>query len=1322
MSARWKRWAGRVLIAFALIAIVTAAIFETGLAERWMRRAIVTQLEQRAGGRVELGGFHFSVWRLQAEIDDLTLHGLEGADAPPLFHADRVDVGIRILSFFGREFALDELIVERPQVAVRIDEKGHSNLPTPKVQASKRPWRETLFRLRIGRLELRDGSANYNNRSVPLAVQGQNFEFTLRYDAPANAADSYVGNMKWQQVELAARRYRPFRFDVSAKFALHRDFFELDELVWKGPHSELNLRAELSSFAQPDWDLKYRSRLSLADIRTIFRKPTTPDGIVEFSGSARYASNAGAESSKGGEWTAGGYFRAHDVRMPYEWFHAGGFETSGNYEVAKRRLVVPNLSAQALGGTMDGRLEMDFKGLAFRTETKLRGTSLAAILAAIDHEDFPVNALRWDASVEVDSVNTWNAAFKHFRTAGEMQWLPPASLAAGAIPATAHFQYDYGMDKQVVTITQSQITTPNAQIEVDGTLGKTDSALEATFRGDELLDWDDFINAIRGPEAEPRRIAGRVAWGGRVLGPIVGPTFVGHLNAAEASYDKLMWDELNGDFEYSPDGFHLTNTVARRGQSSATLDLSLQFDGDWSFLDSSPWSLQASVERASSDDLQGLLGTNYPVTGTLNGDLRGGGTRAAPALDTHFTCTDIETKGWRFDSLSGQLHWEHGEVRLSHAELRQGAGLVAGGLLYRPDEERTEFNFTGTGIALEKIRQLQSASLPIAGQLSFHLHGSGPVRALAGQGDVRLMKLRLGIGDEGDFSGQLTSDGRTARITLASEPEGDRLQGQVTIGLAGDQSISGRLSVLQFDLNPLIIAGLHVKQLTGHSSADGVFTISGALRQPDSIEMGADIARISFDYELVQLTNNQNIRLTYRRNEVRIDQAHLHGPDTDFQFSGSARFDRDRPLRFTLSGGVNLRLVKGLLPDLDAQGRADVNVSVEGTMARPTITGRASVRNASATYGDFPVGLSKLNGDFVFDKSRLLFDRVTGEAGGGQLALSGNVSYGEGPLRYEITATTSTVRIRYPAGMSWLAGGTLQLAGTSEAGLISGNVQVQRLLFAQGVDVASFFAAAAENSPGLPSTSPLLQNLAFDVDAQTSPGARIEWSGAHVDIDGNVRLRGTFDRPVLLGNVHLLGGEMPFRGNVFEITRGDINFANPFRLDPELDVEATSTISQYQVTIDFSGKASHLALNYRSDPPLPDSDIVALLALGSPGEESALRSQPGAAQNYGATALLSEAISSGVGGRIEHLFGISSFRVDPFVAGTATESNAAARVTIQQQVKHDLTITYSTNAATSSQYQLIQVEYALKRSLSVIFLRDINGTYGLDIKFVKHFK
>ncbi|MGH9726879.1 MAG: hypothetical protein ACRD41_17625, partial [Candidatus Acidiferrales bacterium] len=82
---------------------------------------------------------------------------------------------------------------------------------------------------------------------------------------------------------------------------------------------------------------------------------------------------------------------------------------------------------------------------------------------------------------------------------------------------------------------------------------------------------------------------------------------------------------------------------------------------------------------------------------------------------------------------------------------------------------------------------------------------------------------------------------------------------------------------------------------------------------------------------------------------------------------------------------------------------------------------------------------------------------------------------------------------------------------------------------------------------------------------------------------------------------------------------------------------------------------------------------------------------------------------------------ITHFRVDPFLSGTATESNAAARITIQQQVTRDLNVTYSSNTS-ASQYQLIQVEYAVKRDLSVVFLRDINGTYGFDIKFVKHFK
>src|ERR1700690_4300588 len=107
------------MIFVVALALIVTVIFEMGLAERWMRNALIEQIEQGTGARVEMSGFHFRLWGLRAEIDNLTLHGLEAADQPPLFHAERVDVKVRIISFFGRQIALDKLIVEHPQAALR---------------------------------------------------------------------------------------------------------------------------------------------------------------------------------------------------------------------------------------------------------------------------------------------------------------------------------------------------------------------------------------------------------------------------------------------------------------------------------------------------------------------------------------------------------------------------------------------------------------------------------------------------------------------------------------------------------------------------------------------------------------------------------------------------------------------------------------------------------------------------------------------------------------------------------------------------------------------------------------------------------------------------------------------------------------------------------------------------------------------------------------------------------------------------------------------------------------------------------------------------
>lgn len=1301
-----------LLIALVLIFVSCGVFFLRGpWGNAWLRSYAIRRIDQATGGRAEIGRLRIGIWPLGVDINNITIHGLEDSAAPPLFHADKMHVRFRILSFFGREIALEELVANQPAVTIRIDSKGRSNIPAPKPANEEVVWQGTLFNLHIKRVALYDGTLTYNDQTVPLNVAGQNLNFTLNAQG-AGGNIVYAGNLNWPAFTVLHSPYAPFHSDLLAKFTLSHQSLDVTELIWKLPHSELDMRAEMPNIAQNDWNFRYRAQTSLEDARAIFRERNIPSAKIEASGSASFSA---------GKWNGQGYFHARDVNLPYVWFHTQGMQTWGDFDLKNEIVTVPSLHAQALDGTLEGKMTVNLKHGEFRVESHLAGMSLASTFAALDNPDFPVNALHWDARLDASAINTWTANFKHFHTFGVIQWSPPEHLALGKIPASAEINYDYTQDNYNATLSNSSIHTPHSTILMEGPFGAHDSGLEVKFHTDDLQKWDDFIAGIRGPGVMPHQISGTADWQGRILGPIVNPTFDGKMRAENVSYDQLHWDSLNGEMSYSPDELHLANTSVHLGRSSAALDLRLHFDGAWSFLSTNRWNLNAKFSRNPTDDLQPLFGLHYPFQGLASGEIIGDGTRAQPTFDGNLTIEQVTAWGISIDRIDGRLHIADDDFEFQNAGFQKGAGHATGSVAYHPHDRYLEFSANGDSIALQGIPQIQTTAVPLSGGLAFSLKGSGPVGSLQGNGTIQFSNLKVGTETEGNFEGRLVSNGRELHLELSSKGTSG-IQGSVQMILAGNCPVSGHLAATNFDLDPFIVAGLHLKALTGHSSVDGTFDISGDARDLQSIRLDANLSKVAFDYEVVKLENEGPLILEYRHNAVEIKQAYLRGPDTDFHFSGSARFDGTRPLNLAIIGKINLRLFGGLLPALNARGAADTSVSIGGTISSPAIVGSVKLHEASAVYDDFPTGLSHVTGEIVFDSSRALFENISAQAGGGNLVLNGSMSYGNGPIHYDLDAAAPQIRVRYPVGMSWLLGGTLHIAGSTDAAVLSGDVRVARVLFAQGIDLATLLSASQSNvqSPG--TSSKFLQNLQFDIGAETLPNARMEWTGAQVEMEGNMHLRGTWDRPLLLGNIHLLNGSMNFRGNKYELSRGEINFSNPFRLDPTLNIQATTTISQYEITLAFSGPASNLTLAYRSDPPLPDSDIIALLALGSTGTESALRSSTAqTTQGYGATALLSEAISSELGGRIQRLFGISRFRVDPFLAGTASEQNAAARVTIEEQVGRDLTITYSSNAA-SDQQQVIQVQYALRRDISIIALRDINGTYSLSVEFLKHFK
>jgi translocation and assembly module TamB len=355
-----------------------------------------------------------------------------------------------------------------------------------------------------------------------------------------------------------------------------------------------------------------------------------------------------------------------------------------------------------------------------------------------------------------------------------------------------------------------------------------------------------------------------------------------------------------------------------------------------------------------------------------------------------------------------------------------------------------------------------------------------------------------------------------------------------------------------------------------------------------------------------------------------------------------------------------------------------------------------------------------MNGSLLFNQDRVQIENLTARSGGGMVTLGGFATLRNGHSTFDFTIHGEDVRIRYPPGVSSTANADLHFSGTSEGSMLSGDVTVTKLSLSPGFDFAAYLAHSAQSST-LPQTNPTLNRIRLDVHVTTTPELRMQTAIVRLSGDADLRLRGTAAKPAMLGRADVIEGEIYFNGAKYHLERGDVSFVSPVSITPILDLQMSTRVRDYDITVSLNGEASKLKLNYRSEPPLPEADIVALLALGRTREESAQLQQSGQPFSQEASnAILSEALNATVSTRVQRLFGGSRVKIDPQGLNTETTPTRGPEVTIEQQVTKDLTLTYSTNVSQASQ-QIIQVEYNLSRNVSILGVRDQNGVVSIDV-------
>ncbi|MEO6910719.1 MAG: translocation/assembly module TamB, partial [Edaphobacter sp.] len=253
-------------------------------------KAVVKMLEDATGGKVELGKISFKLWHLAIEADGLVIHGFEGPGEAPYLSADKIQIRVKIFSFFSHaagagiasHVSLNYLRVDHPQVHLIIDKNGKTNQPVPRhPSTSNKPVIDTLLDLRAKQVELADGVFLLNDRAIPFDLAARDLDAEVHYIA---SSDHYGATVDLKDLRTKLGKQPEANSTLHVEAEVGRNMAELKKLVLHtGKASNLQASASLQDFAHPEWKASINGTLELKQIAVLSGVNELKDGTVDLS-------------------------------------------------------------------------------------------------------------------------------------------------------------------------------------------------------------------------------------------------------------------------------------------------------------------------------------------------------------------------------------------------------------------------------------------------------------------------------------------------------------------------------------------------------------------------------------------------------------------------------------------------------------------------------------------------------------------------------------------------------------------------------------------------------------------------------------------------------------------------------------------------------------------------------------------------------------------------------------------------------------------------------------------------------------------------------
>ena len=1324
-------------------------VVQSGWFHEYVRQRIISEIERATGARVEVGRFSFRGPTLTATVAPLVLHGREPAGDPPLLRVESVTLGLRILSFAERKVDLATVKLEKPEFRVVINPDGTDNFPLTNGTGN---WPEDLINLAVGHYEVSNGTVELDERSTPVNLRGDGLSLQLTYDP---RTPSYLVELGSRSLRVIPGGWAPLELGFSSKFTFEKSRLVISALRLSTPGSHADVKGVLQDPRKPRGVLNVQAGLSLREVVTMFPVPLDPAGSVDFNGTLKI------DLARAADFILSGRADARGAGYSSGRLHVKGAAGRAQVELGSDHVTARNIQMDALGAHFTGQLSLvDWEQL--HVEGSVDGLTVAEAASIVTPRPMPWNG-------------TLAGTFMADATLGQTETRASAKLgitpAPPGTPIEGLLDAAYDEHESELSLGDSYIATPSTRLDASGALGRRMAVeLRSTNLGDLLAALPVLEDDAPGELPLKLNNNGSVTATGTLTGSLDNPRFRGQVTVANASvavptaseghsaagsHSAAEWhsfDKFDADVDLTRTEISASRfTLTRASTDAAGTATVTAREGNF---DDAGITAQFNLRNANLEELAKEAGAAIAVKGTATAGVRVSGSVRQPEAEITLNVTNPQAFGETLERVNANLKITSNTLEVSNGQADDGPGRLTFSGTYRASSADwksgdVQVQLTARNLPVTRVEALAALGTGLDARLTADARAQAQVTAgvlslRSATGTLSGQSLTYRGQPLGDFSLAAETMGRDVSVDAKGKVGAANLEGKGSWHLDADQNGSASIHFSRMSLEDIHklatlmgAAPQSESELPLEGSLDGGnIALTLALSHPKDFQASVTLDAFQFNPRAGQalglgvqpqdlvLRRDQPAVILVTAREARIQPVRLTGRDTNLEISGTIPFAAaSGGADLAVRGAVNLVALQLINPNLLARGNATVEATLRGSLADPSLNGRMDLKGASLYIKDEPTGLDNVNGGVLFSRNRATIDKLTADIGSGTLALGGFVEFGS-PLIYRLQATAQQVRIRLPIDLSTTFSSNLALNGTSDASTLSGTLTLNRAAFNPHTDLGELLAAF---STPVPDAEPneYLRGMRFDVRIVSSASFELQTSLTRdVQAEVDLQLRGSPVRPLLLGSISVDSGSVQVFGNQYTIDRGNIRFTNAVKIEPVFDLALETKVSGVAVNVSFAGTMDKLKTNYSSDPPLESSKIIALLAVGRDpsqfADSTSAQTASSSANFVGAGgSLLSQALSAQLSSKLQRFFGASRLKIDPTMTGI--DNTPQARLTFEQQVSKDVTMTYITNLNYTAE-QIVRLQWDLNKNWSAIAVRDANGLFGIDFQYRRRFK